>query len=207
MSRRCTICDHPKLKEINKLLLDRRNGWRNIASQYGTSAATLIRHHDDHIPERLAKAQGIKDLLDADDLLGQVKQMQEQAYRVLADASGPLVDEKGVVLRPIKDAKVALMAIKMGQDGVRLLGEVLGKLKPAGGVNLNLGLRGEVVIYQLPDNGRGQTEKRRLLDAFRARYGALPPGIEAAASDPTPVVEVNTLPVPANGNGSNGDRR
>ncbi len=56
MPRRCTICTHKSRAEIDKALVVRRP-FRAIAGQHGVSKSALVRHHDDHLPAALVKAQ------------------------------------------------------------------------------------------------------------------------------------------------------
>ncbi len=56
MPRRCTICTHKSRPKIDQALLQRQP-FRAIARQYSVSKDALIRHHDDHLPAALVKAQ------------------------------------------------------------------------------------------------------------------------------------------------------
>jgi N-acyl-D-amino-acid deacylase len=62
MPRKCTVCEHEKVEEINRLLL-KGVSLRNIAKQYFVSAASLHRHKKGHLPAKLVKAQEALDIL------------------------------------------------------------------------------------------------------------------------------------------------
>ena len=68
MPRTCTICAHAKRPDIDKALVERQP-FRAIARQHGVSKDALIRHHDDHLPTALVKAQAAREAADADALL------------------------------------------------------------------------------------------------------------------------------------------
>ncbi len=69
MSRRCTICTHKSRAKIDQALVTRRP-FRAIAGQYGVSKRALVRHHDDHLPAALVKAQDATEAVAALAILG-----------------------------------------------------------------------------------------------------------------------------------------
>jgi len=85
MPRKCTVCEHEKVEEINRLLLEGVS-LRNIAKQYFVSAASLHRHK----LSILAKAeqagdlrtalQGVREAKGCLELLARLQgELQEQA--------------------------------------------------------------------------------------------------------------------------------
>ena len=71
MPRRCTICIHDSRSEIDQALV-KRQPFRAIARQFDVSKSALVRHHDDHLPASLVKAQEATEAAQADALLAQV---------------------------------------------------------------------------------------------------------------------------------------
>ena len=85
MPRRCTICTHKSRAKIDQALVERQ-AFRAIARQYGVSKDALIRHHDDHLPVALVKAQAAAEAAQADALLAQVVDLRDKALDVLDTA-------------------------------------------------------------------------------------------------------------------------
>ena len=175
MARTCDTCTHPKRLDIERQLVAGKSPLR-IAAEFKLSRNSIQRHWwEGHVSERIAKAQGVREALAADDLLAQARTLQEQAFGILADATArtEVPDGKGGKRPgPVTDPKLALRALHQCRENVRLLGEVLGKLKPqgaAGGVSSV-----SVIIYELPDNGRGTIPNQpENGNGKRDRYGGV----------------------------------
>jgi len=82
MGRRCSVCVHRDLDEINRLLLC-SDSYRDIARQFGLSKDALARHKESHIPELLAKSKEIQDTINADTLTGQIEDIREKIKSLL----------------------------------------------------------------------------------------------------------------------------
>ena len=149
MPRPCTACRHPQREEINRALV---NGepFRNIAKRFGTSSTAVFRHKD-HLPKALVKAQEAREVARADDLLGQVRDLQERALRVLgaAEAAG--------------DLRAATGAIREARGCLELLGKVTGEL-----VEKHAHIHAEIPSRQASEEARRAVEsmpqdERRIL--------------------------------------------
>ncbi len=125
MPRRCTICTHESRAQIDQALVERRP-FRTIAAQHGVSKSALIRHHDDHLPASLVKAQAAREAAQADALLAQVVDLRHKALAILGKA------EAANELQP------AIAAIREARACVELLGKLAGQLKDAPTINLVL---------------------------------------------------------------------
>lgn len=125
MPRVCTICTHKSRAEIDQALVARRP-FRAIARQYGVSKDALIRHHDDHLPASLVKAQAASEAAQADALLAQVVDLRDKALGILSKAE--VAD----------DLRAAVSAIREARGCVELLGKLAGQLNEAPVVNLIL---------------------------------------------------------------------
>ncbi len=125
MPRRCTICTHKGRAKIDKALVVGEK-FRHIAGQHGVSKSALVRHHDDHLPAALVKAQAATEAAQADALLAQVIDLRDKALDVLDTAQGS------------KDLRVALGAIREARGCVELLAKLAGQLKDAPTVNVVL---------------------------------------------------------------------
>ena len=123
MPRKCTICAHKSRAKIDKALVERQ-AFRHIAARFDVSTSALVRHHDDHVPVALVKAQAAAEAAQADALLAQVVGLRDKALDVLDTAQGS------------DDLRVALGAIREARGCVELLAKLAGQLKDAPTVNI-----------------------------------------------------------------------
>ncbi len=123
MTRVCTICTHKKRAAIDKALVERQ-AFRHIAAQFHVSTSALVRHHDDHLPAALVKAQAAAEAAQADALLAQVVDLRDRAIGILDTAEAS------------EELRVALNAIREARGCVELLAKLAGQLKDAPTVNI-----------------------------------------------------------------------
>ncbi len=123
MPRRCTICTHKKRTTIDKALVARQP-FRHIAAQHRVSTSALVRHHDDHIPAALVKAQEATEAAQADNLLAQVVDLRGRAISILDTAVAT------------DDLRIALGAIREARGCLELLGKLAGQLQDGPTVNI-----------------------------------------------------------------------
>ncbi len=57
MARKCTICEHPRVRQIDFALLG-SDGYRKVAGRFGLSPSAVWRHRRNHVPELIA--EGLK---------------------------------------------------------------------------------------------------------------------------------------------------
>ena len=125
MPRRCTVCSHPDRPSIDQALVNRK-AFRHVAPRFNLSVRSLIRHHDDHLPELLLKSKAAEEATQADDLLAELRGLRDKTYELLGQA-----EQKG-------DVKAALAAIREIRATLELLAEMAGKLDRKPTVNLLL---------------------------------------------------------------------
>ncbi len=123
MSRVCTICTHKSRAKIDQALVERQ-AFRAIARQHNVSKDALLRHHDDHLPAALVKAQAATEAAQADALLAQVVDLRDKALDVLDTA------------QESEDLRAAIGAIREARGCVELLAKLAGQLKDAPTVNI-----------------------------------------------------------------------
>jgi len=80
------------------------------------SADSVFRHQRDHLPKLLVQAEGAKDIAQADDLLAQLKGLNEKARELAAKAEGA------------GDYRTALMAIRELTRLLELTAKLTGEL-------------------------------------------------------------------------------
>ena len=87
MPRRCSICSHERLEEINRALVG-DSALSEIAALFRVSDDSLSRHKVNHIPAALARAEEAREASRADDLLRQVRELQGITVGILTKAEG-----------------------------------------------------------------------------------------------------------------------
>jgi len=110
MSQTCSICKHPHVEEINRLLLEGVS-FRNVAERCSVSVAALFRHKQ-HIPASLVLAQEAQEIAKADNLLDQVIALKDKAVGILEAA-----EQAG-------DLKRALLGIWEAKSCIELLAKL-----------------------------------------------------------------------------------
>jgi hypothetical protein len=123
MPRTCTVCTHPDRAAIDAALLA-GEPFRHIAARTGTSTGALQRHKEEHLPSALALAKEVEQVAQADDLLGQVRDLQRRTLRILDGA-----EQAG-------DRRTALAAIREERGNLELLGRLAGELQEGQTVNV-----------------------------------------------------------------------
>jgi hypothetical protein len=125
MPRRCTVCDHPERHSIDEALVIGAP-YRSVAKRFGLSESAVYRHKTEHLPVHLLKAREVEELVQADNLLEQVRNLQTHALDILerAETTG--------------DLRTALAAISQARGNLELLGKLAGKLDERPVVNLNV---------------------------------------------------------------------
>lgn len=125
MPRSCTICAHPEKAAIDRAIVGGASN-RSAASLYDVSEAAVRRHGANHLPAKLVKAQEVEDVVEADDLLAEVRGLQARALSILSKA------EKAGELR------TALGAIREARGNLELLAKLLGELNDSPTVNITI---------------------------------------------------------------------
>ena len=171
MARRCTVCDHPQREEIDMQLVCGES-YRTIADHFGLSKTALIRHKESHIPDALVEAQDAGEVAQADDLLAQVKALQDEAQSILGEA------------RAAGDLRTALRGIGQALSCLELLSKIEGRLQDQQSVQVNVNMD----IYHSPEwlrVGRMLAEVLRDYPDLRAEVAArLGDMAEAAEAQP-----------------------
>ena len=122
MPRSCPICDHEDLDEINAALASNER-IRTIAERWSVRKTALMRHRNEHLPYSAIEAkeaeakeaeakeaetkeaetkEAEEDAL-GDDLLDQVRDLQERALATLEEAEE--AEELNAALRAIREVK------------------------------------------------------------------------------------------------------
>jgi hypothetical protein len=116
MARTCTVCSNPEREAIDEALVSGESTGV-LAGRYRTiDERALRRHRANHLPAALARAHEAEEVSRADDLLSQVRGLQDRALAILdeAEAAGEL--------------RTALGAIREARGNLELLAKLLGEL-------------------------------------------------------------------------------
>jgi transposase-like protein len=120
----CSVCSHEDRKEIDRALV-RGESMRGIAARYGTvGRMSLQRHRKQHLPELLAKGYEAERMAEADELLMDVRRLQERTLLMLQEA-----ERAG-------DLRTALAAVREPRNNLALLAEMRGELDRRPTINL-----------------------------------------------------------------------
>jgi len=126
MPRKCTICEHEKVEEINKALIGGVSLSEIVSIYSGITKASLFRHKKNHLPAELVKAQEAREVTNADNLLAQVTELRDKALSILAKA-----EQTG-------DLRTALQGIREAKGCLELLAKLQGELQERSTVNILL---------------------------------------------------------------------
>jgi len=122
--RTCTVCSHPEREAIDRALVEGQSSGK-LAGRYRTLDERAIRRHrSNHLPTTLARAREAEEVSRADDLLDQVRGLQDRVLTILgkAENSGEL--------------RTALGAIREARRNLELLAKLLGELDERPQVNI-----------------------------------------------------------------------
>jgi len=81
---RCTICDHPKRREIDKALATKRGSMRQIAQRFAVSPHALTRHRA-HLSRQLTNRATATEETNADQLLRELYESKAKVLRAMEE--------------------------------------------------------------------------------------------------------------------------
>ncbi|MBT9156277.1 MAG: hypothetical protein DDT37_01262 [Firmicutes bacterium] len=122
MPRKCSVCVHADVEEINRLLAA-GEPLRNVSKQFALSPAALFRHKERHLPKVLLQAQAAVEVARADTLLDQVCALRDRALSLLdaAERAG--------------DPRTALAGVREAKGCLELLARLQGDLRQHATIN------------------------------------------------------------------------
>jgi len=116
MARPCSVCNHPEVDQINRLILSGEMSFRKIAERFGISTTAVYRHGQEHIPIQATKASEAVEVAKADDLLSDIISLKTRGLSLLDQA-----EETG-------DLKTAVSALRAIREIITLLADINGRL-------------------------------------------------------------------------------
>jgi Psq-like protein len=113
----CTICKHLERDAIDRAIVSGKSQ-RQLARIFNVSRDSILRHSRQHVPVTIAKSEDATVLAHADDLVGQISRLEEEATRLQAVA-----EQSGEV-------RAAIAALRERTRLTELRAKVAGELKP-----------------------------------------------------------------------------
>ncbi len=130
MGQNCCICAHPKRKEIDKALVAPKPNFSAIARIFDTNRDSVRRHLEGgHVAEKIKKAADAQEALDADDLLGEIKETERITKVIIQAAMDRKRTDKDKKTVKDPDHETALKALARREKQIELKGKVLGAFK------------------------------------------------------------------------------
>lgn len=120
---RCSVCTHPACAAVDEALAA-GTALAALSRTYGLSSDALARHKARHLPTTMAQATQAAEVLRADDLLQQARDLQSKALSILDQA-----EEAG-------DLRTAVAANREARGCLELLARLLGEIDNRPQVNL-----------------------------------------------------------------------
>jgi hypothetical protein len=117
MTRTCTVCTHPDRESIDKALLTGES-LRNIAKRFDIGPSAVFRHKE-HIPVELVKANEAIAMAHSQDLLEQMRDLNERTLRILRDSEAT------------GDSRIALAAVREARGNAELLCKMIVAMETA----------------------------------------------------------------------------
>ena len=115
MPRRCSICAHPELEQIDRSLVHRES-LRSIAVRFDVSPSSLHRHKQNDLPELLQRAYEDRELARSHDLVGEIEEHLSIGKNILSQALAN------------GDLRLGLSAMRENRGFLQLLGKARGEL-------------------------------------------------------------------------------
>jgi hypothetical protein len=131
----CSICAHKKHKEIDKALVGEKPNFSAIARIFDVDRGALKRHLENgHVAEKIAKAAGAQEALDADDLLNEIHRIESTTETIITAAMATtkkkVKTKEGIVEIDVPpDHETALKGLARREKQIELKGKVLGAFK------------------------------------------------------------------------------
>jgi hypothetical protein len=166
VARTCKCCTHPRRAELDRELIANQRPYRSIAQDFAVSADSVFRHQRDHLPKLLVQAEGAKAIAQADDLLAQLKALNEKARELAAKAESA------------GDYRTALMAIRELTRLLELTAKLTGELDERASLTVNVNLspaEGIAEATELLLLLLDRTGMQRVIGRFQERLAELEP--------------------------------
>jgi hypothetical protein len=107
MGRLCTVCTHPKRKEIDLALLYHSTSYRVIAREFGVGEDSLQRHERAHLALTWEISKGLHAMLSGNNLMEKLGEWHERM-----EAQYTKADAAGEIMAAVATARTGIQAIE-----------------------------------------------------------------------------------------------
>lgn len=141
MALRCTVCDHPKIVEINETIIGKSGTGpgqpgqiRDIADKYRLSKSAVSRHKLDCLPRVIQRAAQRQVAKTDDQFIEAIQMLMQESAQYVTDAHGAVkVQQVGKgEYKEYRDVGAMAGAINAARSVTELLGHATGRLNQAG---------------------------------------------------------------------------
>lgn len=115
MPRTCSICGHSDRAQIDREIVAGL-AYRDISGRFQVSKSAVERHAGEHIAELLSRSRELRDFVNADQLVGELRVLRETTLGILEEA------------RVSGESSTALSAIQRLEKQAELVARLLGEL-------------------------------------------------------------------------------
>lgn len=120
MARQCTVCAHPKQRDIDRLLMDPNVTYSSVGEAFQINPKSLERHHKNHLEPRLQKVEGMRsgDVEASFGILGDMDDLKARALKLLEAAEN--AGQTRTAIAAIKEVRGVLDSLaKLTGEGQR----------------------------------------------------------------------------------------
>jgi hypothetical protein len=179
MGRTCTVCNHPRRRDIDKAILTGEPE-RALAGRYRVARSSLQRHRP-HVSEVMARAAEAREITHGENLVERLQSLSAIAFKILADA------------RAAKQYSAAMSGVREMARIVELVAKLTGQLDESTRVNVLIAERDQREARQATDLHRLTLEERLELQRLLAKaQGADESTVEASQTTTIPLQDENS---------------
>lgn len=91
MSRVCTVCTHPKRKQLDRLLVGKKTAHCALSREFGVGRDALRRHANAHVSAAIVRSVDAQEAVRGDDLFAQAREQQARATKLYHTAESLLL--------------------------------------------------------------------------------------------------------------------
>lgn len=103
MGQPCSVCNHHKRLEIDRLLVSNRS-LASVTRQYGVSVGSLSHHRKNHLSRQMVKAKEVRDIFVSKNILGIVDDLLNISLNILKKTENK-PKQYGIALKAIAESR------------------------------------------------------------------------------------------------------
>lgn len=133
MPNRCKVCSHKKRLEIDRLLAQRTESFRDIALRFSIGHMSIYRHYAEHLPSEILQAREAKAQFEGDVLLAEILSSKNRIGRIATayEKSALPADGKDPTDENRADANIVMAAEGKRKPFIELGSKILSESQSA----------------------------------------------------------------------------